>query len=303
MMKLKYILLHFPIFLWAQVKILTVVPAFSLIAHDIGGEKIVTEALFDRPFDIHHVSLKPSQKLKLHSADIIFTTAEFASLLTDYKERLVVLKSKSQEDNSCSCCGHHDHNQHKHHDHDDHKHHDHDDHKHHEHNEHKHHHHHGLIAHEWLSFQYVKDLAVALANKLSEVDSQNKELYERNLVSFTQRVNRIYDVYKDYPDVSRKVFLHDSFFHLEEELGLDFGITLKKCHDTNIIPSVLHEVLSHPGRYTTLVVQYPVDKGLTQKVLDKTQLELLEVDSLGYFAPENSSYGDYIENLLITLAN
>lgn len=287
MMKLKYILLHFPIFLWAQVKILTVVPAFSLIAHDIGGEKIVTEALFDRPFDIHHVSLKPSQKLKLHSADIIFTTAEFASLLTDTKEKLVVLESKSQKDNSCSCGAHHDHDDHKHHDHDDHK----------------HHHHHGLIAHEWLSFQYVKDLAVALANKLSEVDSQNKELYERNLVSFTKRVNRIYDVYKDYPDVSRKVFLHDSFFHLEEELGLDFGITLKKCHDTNIIPSVLHEVLSHPGRYTTLVVQYPVDKGLTQKVLDKTQLELLEVDSLGYFAPENSSYGDYIESLLNTLAN
>lgn len=274
-MNIRYIILQFPLILWAKVKVLAVLPALSLISYDIGGDKVSVESLFDKPFDVHYISIKPSQAFKIQSADLIVSTSEFAGLLSQYTDNLVFIDKALASPQSCSCQHHegHDHASHGS----------------------------KLLSHEWLSFYGTKIFGQSIRDKLIELDSENRDYYQGRFQDFTVEIDRLKDEFTDRKALSDKVFLHDSFFHFESETSQSYGVVLKKCHETSITPSVLQEIISSDD-YKILVAEQPFDKFMIDKVLARTSLSFIELDTLGYEAsaihekPINSA--SFIEKVL-----
>lgn len=311
-MKIKSILLQIPAFLCAKVKVLTLIPAFSMIAYDVGQEKVLAESLFDAPYDVHHILLKPSQLQKLADADLIIATPDFVSYLKGYEDKVLISPSKASNDHyqkslhgNCSC-PEHDHHDH-HHVYDDHVHHDHSRFSHEQFGEHSSSYEdpsqllgHLFAPHSWLSFEQSELIALSLKNYLVTQDPENSDFYTKNYEAFVEKSRELTAEYRQQHR-SKNVLLHDSFFHLSKELNRSFGLVLKKCHDSQIIPSALSEVVNSPQAYQRLIVEKPMNTFLVQKILTKTELSLTIVDTLGYDFPMETEYHHFLRSLLEAL--
>ena len=122
------------------------------------------------------------------------------------------------------------------HDHEDHDHdhedadHDHDhedaDHDHEDADEHEHHHHHHgeFDPHTWLSPLNAKAQAKVIADKLSEIDPENKDYYMENYEKVAKELDDITNEYKEkFDKVTNKKFIvpHQAFGYVARDFGLE----------------------------------------------------------------------------------
>lgn len=123
----------------------------------------------------------------------------------------------------------HDHEDEDHdHDHKD----EHDDHDHEGHDEHEHDHHHE-DEHVWLSIKNAQEICKAIAEKLSEIDSKNKNLYEKNLNNYLQKLTKLDNEYtKEINSSKDKTLIFADRFpfrYLTEDYDLDYYAAFTGC--------------------------------------------------------------------------
>ena len=134
--------------------------------------------------------------------------------------------------------------QHEHHHHDEHGYDDHDDdddeHEHHDahehhHDEHEHHHHEEdeKDEHVWLSLRFAKTLCGAIADALCEKDAANAAVYQKNLASYTAKLDALDAKYTDMvKNSSKKVVVFGDRFpfrYLVEDYGLKYYAAFTGC--------------------------------------------------------------------------
>ena len=56
---------------FAQLRVVTTLPDFAQLTDELGGERVVTEALIQGTEDAHYVEPKPSHVLRLNRADLV----------------------------------------------------------------------------------------------------------------------------------------------------------------------------------------------------------------------------------------
>ena len=125
---------------------------------------------------------------------------------------------------------HHDHDHDEHnHDHNDEHDHDHD----HDHDEHDEHDHHHEDEHIWLSIKNAQEICKAISEKLSEIDSNNKFLYEKNLNNYLQKLNELDNEYaKEINSSKDKTLIFADRFpfrYLTEDYDLDYYAAFTGC--------------------------------------------------------------------------
>lgn len=125
----------------------------------------------------------------------------------------------------------HDHEDEEHdhdHDHKD----EHDDHDHEGHHNHDHDHHHE-DEHVWLSIKNAQEICKAISKKLSEIDSNNKFLYEKNLNNYLQKLNELDNEYaKEINSSKDKTLIFADRFpfrYLTEDYDLDYYAAFTGC--------------------------------------------------------------------------
>ena len=127
---------------------------------------------------------------------------------------------------------HHHEDAHEHH-HDEHGHDDHDDDD--EHDEHEHHHHEEdeKDEHVWLSLRFAKTLCGAIADALCEKDAANAAVYQKNLASYTAKLDALDAKYTDMvKNSSKKVVVFGDRFpfrYLVEDYGLKYYAAFTGC--------------------------------------------------------------------------
>lgn len=85
-------------------------------------------------------------------------------------------------------------------------------------------HHHGLDPHIWLSPSMAKIQSKNIKDALVEIDSSNKDYYEKNYENFSKELDKISEEYKDkFATVKNKNFItgHETFGYLCREFGLN----------------------------------------------------------------------------------
>lgn len=136
---------------------------------------------------------------------------------------------------------HHDHDHYDHdHDHEDeHENHDHDydhegEHDDHDHDDHEHdHNHHHEDEHVWLSIKNAQLICKAIEEKLSEIDSKNKDLYAKNLNNYLQKLTELDNEYTKEINSSKDNTLifadRFPFRYLTEDYNLDYYAAFTGC--------------------------------------------------------------------------
>ena len=125
---------------------------------------------------------------------------------------------------------HDDDDEHKHHDAHEH-HHDDDD----EHDEHEHHHHEEdeKDEHVWLSLRFAKTLCGAIADALCEKDAANAAVYQKNLASYTAKLDALDAKYTEMvKNSSKKVVVFGDRFpfrYLVDDYGLKYYAAFAGC--------------------------------------------------------------------------
>jgi len=120
--------------------------------------------------------------------------------------------------------------QHEHHHHDEHGHDDHDD-----DDEHEHHHHEEdeKDEHVWLSLRFAKTLCGAIADALCEKDAANAAVYQKNLASYTAKLDALDAKYTEMvKNSSKKVVVFGDRFpfrYLVEDYGLKYYAAFTGC--------------------------------------------------------------------------
>ena len=86
-----------------------------------------------------------------------------------------------------------------------------------------HHHHDGKDPHTWLSLKNAKKYVEKIKESLIEVDSKNKEFYEKNAKQVTEEIDKLYNEYSGkFAKSNKKNFVigHPAFAYLANEFGL-----------------------------------------------------------------------------------
>ena len=86
-----------------------------------------------------------------------------------------------------------------------------------------HHHHDGKDPHTWLSLKNAKKYVEKIKESLIEVDSKNKEFYEKNAKQVTEEIDKLYNEYSGkFAKSTKKNFVigHPALAYLAHEFGL-----------------------------------------------------------------------------------
>ena len=117
--------------------------------------------------------------------------------------------------------------QHEHHHHDEHGHDDHDEHGHHHHEEDE------KDEHVWLSLRFAKTLCGVIADALCEKDSANAAVYQKNLASYTAKLDALDAKYTEMvKNSAKKVVIFGDRFpfrYLVEDYGLKYYAAFTGC--------------------------------------------------------------------------
>ncbi|BFM50937.1 zinc ABC transporter substrate-binding protein [Marinomonas sp. THO17] len=229
---------------------------------------------------------------------------------------------------------HHDHEEHDHHDehdhdkhHDDHDEHDHDkhhdDHEGHDHDEHDHeghdhdehheghegHDHTGVDPHVWLSPENAKVLAAAVAQRLSDIDSQNASYYKANLAKFEQGVAAVDAQVKaslaKVHDVPYIVF-HDGYSYFEQQYGLnhvgEITVSPERKPGAKKVAELRHMIEENKVQCVFSEPQF--SPAIVKALLDGSKVNTAPLDPLGGKVTLNSdAYYNFLEGMADTFSS
>ena len=248
-------------------------PIYNL-TKQIAGDKFNVESFTNLNTEIHDFEPSAKDMAKLSNAKVLFLNGagleswkdkvEDASKIemVDTSKGIDLIKTEDEKDHDHEDSDHHDHesteegkdgDHHDHEDKDDHDHesmeekedsdhHDHEDADHHDHDHedeeegHHHHHHHGMYdPHIWLAPKNGIIQAKNIADKLSEIDPENKDYYMENFEKIKKELEEIDKTYGEkLKNKENKKFLvdHEAFSYLARDYGLT-QIPLTSITSTN----------------------------------------------------------------------
>lgn len=182
-----------------KVHVVSSIKPVQLMVAAIGGDKVRDDLLLPASVSPHLYQLRPSDRRTLANADAIFWIGPdlerfLVKPLALLNEARVVALQHSPVT-----------------------------HKQHNHKEHAGHHYHGEDPHSWLNPIKAIEMAKYIADTLTELDAGNKEYYQRNLATFSNKVQLLDEELKDLfkgSELGGYLVLHDAYNHFEQRYGL-----------------------------------------------------------------------------------
>ena len=160
--------------------------------------------------------------------------------------------------------------------------------------------------HIWTSVENNIDQIKNIGNKLIEIDSKNKETYQKNIEEYTNKLNNLRNKYiQELEELkNRKVIcLDESISYLAREIGLDV-FDIEKGHDENSLSAEeirnITNMMKEENIKIILVEKNEVAK--EAKILEKeTGAKIYALESGLYGEYEDDAYIKIMENNLETL--
>lgn len=291
-------------------KVLTTLKPLQLITTAITEGVTTPELLLGANTSPHDYQMKPSDMKKLASADLVIwvgpSMENFLVKPLSRQDVLLTLQDVVDEDTEVSQDEHgHENHQHEedahhasHDSHQDDHHKDHeDDHAEEVQDDHHGHSHGGTDPHIWLSPDSAEKIAVAISQKLSEIDPAHSSLYDANLEKFTTELTqldlRISQQLSSLQGIGYFVF-HDAYSQFESHYGLNhldaFTLSPEIKPGAKKLNSIRNAILDRQvacvfkePQFTPAVVT-AITKGLDVNIGELDPLASnVEVSASGYF--------------------
>ncbi|NCB10674.1 MAG: zinc ABC transporter substrate-binding protein [Erysipelotrichia bacterium] len=196
----------------AQTNIVVSIAPQKTFVEKIGGEKVKVSTMVKAGSDPHTYEPKPSQMKDISNANIYFPIGlEFEKAWLDKfasqnKNMKFIDMTKGVEYIEMQ----------------EHHHHDEDEHEHHEANNHEEEH--NKDPHVWVSPSIVKIMAKNIYDALVEIDSLNKDYFEKNYLNFIEEINqtdkKIKEILSVLPENSKFMVFHPSWGYFAKEYNL-----------------------------------------------------------------------------------
>lgn len=211
-----------------KIRVATTIKAVESLIKAVGKDKVEIQKVVPDGTEIHEFEPKAQDILKLSNANLFIYNGDELETWADKAvesvknknlkvvelakglDKLDVKKNDILDDD-------------KDHDHDD----DHKKEKKHDDKDEKkeghHHHHDGKDPHTWLSLKNAKKYVEKIKESLIEVDSKNKEFYEKNEKQVTEEIDKLYNEYSEkFAKSTKKNFVigHPALAYLAHEFGL-----------------------------------------------------------------------------------
>lgn len=165
--------------------------------------------------------------------------------------------------------------------------------EHNEHDEHEDcHHDHGEVdPHIWLSPKRVKVMVESIKNELTDIDPQNKDIYEKNAKAYIAKLNEVdYEIKEILSKIEQNSFIiyHPAFGYFADDYGLKM-VTIEEDGKQTTAQS-LQNVIDFAKKENIKFVFY-------QEEFDSKQAEIVAKEIGGATAKVAPLAPDYIENL------
>lgn len=197
-------------------------PIYNL-TKQIAGDKFDVKAFNSLTTESHDFEPSAKEIAELSKSQLIFMNGAGMEDWKDDVNETVDITMVDTSEGLDLIKADHDHEDAEDHDHEDAEDHDHD--HDHDHEEGEHHHHHGEFdPHTWLSPVNAKAQAKVIADKLSEIDSANKDYYQKNYEEIAKEFDEIINEYKEkFAKVENNKFIvpHEAFGYVAREFGLE----------------------------------------------------------------------------------
>ena len=161
--------------------------------------------------------------------------------------------------------------------------------------------------HTWLDPEKVAEEAQIIADKLSEQDSANKETYQKNSQSFSDKAHELTKKYQPiFEKSSQKTFVtqHTAFSYLSKRFGLNqLGIAgISPDQEPN--PRQLTEIQEFVKTYKvkTIFTESNVSSKVADTLVKSTGVSLKTLNPLEADPQNDKSYLDNLEENLAVLA-
>ena len=302
-------------------------PLHSLVEMVLGdeGEAVL---LVDGNMSPHNITLRPSDRLQLANADLVFLIDEnFAPILAktvdDAQRKVLMAEAEGLvkiKRRTSDYFGHgeldHDHDDHGHddHGHDDHGHddHGHDDHGHDDHGHDDHGHSHAFgewDLHFWLDAKNAMAMVDLIENRLSARYPQHAEAFAQNKKAAQQKLQELDASIKTQiaplSDIGLIVY-HDAYTYFEDAYGITVKTTVLDHHDAssgvNRIQMIRH-LVDH-GEVTCLAHEPQFNDKILNTIDPRKKLTRIVMDPIGVSYPKGADqYRLMMQGLAESLSN
>jgi len=161
--------------------------------------------------------------------------------------------------------------------------------------------------HTWLDPEKVAEEAQIIADKLSEQDSANKETYQKNAQSFSDKAHELTKKYQPiFEKSSQKTFVtqHTAFSYLSKRFGLNqLGIAgISPDQEPN--PRKLSEIQEFVKTYKvkTIFTESNASSKVAETLIKSTGVSLKTLNPLEADPQNDKSYLDNLEEDIVILA-
>lgn len=161
--------------------------------------------------------------------------------------------------------------------------------------------------HTWLDPEKVAEEAQIIADKLSELDTNNKEIYQKNAQDFIARAHKLTEKYKaDFEKASQKTFVtqHTAFSYLSKRFGLkQLGIA-GISPEQEPSPRQLTEIQEFVKTYQvkTIFTESNISSKVAETLVKSTGVQLKTLNPLEADPQNDKSFLENLEDNIAILA-
>ena len=161
--------------------------------------------------------------------------------------------------------------------------------------------------HTWLDPEKVAEETQIIADKLSELDNANKDTYQKNALSYSNKAHDLTNKYKPiFEKASQKTFVtqHTAFSYLAKRFGLNQLGIAGISPDQEPSPRQLTEIQEFVKTYKvkTIFTESNASSKVADTLVKSTGLSLKTLNPLEADPPNDKSYLENLEENLAVLA-